>query len=230
VTGRSTGTPPSRTWAEMTAMLETALLKVVDNAPASAPKANGIPYRLTISGAARQLAKMRPRGGSHPHNEATTAKSTKAELEQVAKRAEALLSVVEALHKPAIDALGFREPWPTGSVGMETQLRILAAMARNATVADPPPGTGLGAKVKAQPQAIARLAACHYLGLAGRMPTVAVRNNQAYGPFIEMLASIFDALAVNASVENQAREAIAFMEKNPLEQWPISPLERPRKT
>lgn len=219
-----------RSWAEMEAMLEAALLKLTRDAPQEAPPADGIPYAHGIPNIVRQLMLMRPTGGSMPHSESATVQSTKRELDLVVRRAKALLAAVEALHKPAIDALGYREGWTTGPGGFETQLRTLVVMAQNAKPVGLQRGAGLGAKVKTQTQAIARVAACHYLGLVGRMPTVRVRDGQAYGPFVEMLDSVFQALGIEASAESQARKAIAFMEKSPLEKWPIAPLERPRKT
>ena len=216
----------AQSWDATQASLEAALVKVADLG--DLPK-RGIPYRVGIPTIARQLAMMMPTGLSQPHLEPATHETTIRELGLVAKKAKAMLSAVEALHQPAIDALGYHPPWPRGIGGLETQLRILLAMAENAPLTDQNRSAGRGAKVKAQPQAIARVAACHFFGLTGRMPTLRVREGKAYGPFLEFITSIFECLGIDAKPESQASSAITFMKKTPRKNWPITPLDNPPK-
>ena len=132
------------------------------------------------------------------------------------KHASALLRILETLHKPAIEALGYLKPWPAGPRGLEAQLRILIAAASSAGPAELSPNAGKGAPVKYQARKVARTLAQHYLGLTGKLPTRSVsENKRAYGSFIHLLTTVYKILGIEADADGQAKEAIRFMKKSP---------------
>jgi hypothetical protein len=159
---------------------------------------------------------MRPTGGKNPHSAIASRTTIKKELAEVRKNACTLLRTLQTLHKPAIEALGYLKPWPTGPGGLETQLRILIAAASSAELPELSANAGKGAPVKYQARKVARTLAQHYLGLTGKLPTrIVSENKSAYGSFIVLLTAVYKILGIEAEADGQAREAIRFMVKSP---------------
>jgi hypothetical protein len=194
-------------------------------------------YEETIPSIARELALMRPAttptalgdatgeelaklaeqakgmDALKRHDEAASSGAARKELAELKKRAEGLLDAIGALHRPAIDALGYRAGALIGAGGLTTRLRILIASASSAAIPGQPPNRG--AKVKAGPRKIALAVAEHYYRLTGDKPTVDTRQidtdydkgSESYGPFLDLLTEVFAALGVKASPESQAKIA-----------------------
>jgi hypothetical protein len=170
-------------------------------------------YKETIPSIARELALMAGGGPLRHHDEHASHLATVKELADLKKRAEGLLDAIDALHRPAIDALNYRDGVLIGTAGVTTQLRILIASASCAEIPDQP--SSRGAKVKVQPRRIALAVAAHYHRLTGDRPTVDTRQidtdydkgSESYGPFLDLLTEVFAALGVKASPESQAKIA-----------------------
>jgi len=174
-----------------------------------------------IPGIVRELVQMR-RTMRVPelerHEEAAGSDTTKRELNTLKRRAEALLEAIDALHKPALDALhgrtspdipGFRRGMLIGPAGLTTRLRILISIAESAraNVPDQEPNVGAGEKV--QPARIADRTATYYCVLTGEEPTVRVNADtyHSYGPFLDLIKEVFGILGVDASPVSQATAA-----------------------
>jgi hypothetical protein len=197
------------TWTEREAAIDAAFRKLPIKPP------DKLSSEMLIPGIARELALMR--GAERPteagvaalkrHAEAASSAATKKEIAALKKHAEGLIEAIDALHKPAIDALAYRL---TGPAGLTTRLRILIAQASCAEVPDDLRAKK-GAGVKVQARRIANTTAEHYYRLTGNNPTVIVNpdTNKAYGPFLDLLKEIFDVLGITASAESQAAAAAA---------------------
>jgi hypothetical protein len=219
------------TWAEREAAIEAAFRRLPIWRPGN-PEV--LSYESLIPGIGRQLLLMK---GNEPppnlktvdkttaamwkgvaalrrHTETASTSATRRELANLEKRAAALLNAIDALHKPAIDALNYRKEALIGPAGLTTKLRVLSAAASHATIPELPATVGRGRKTKDQPHRIALAAAQHFYGLTGKIPTVIVPSagGKARGPFVKLLTEIFAAVGVAASAEYHAREAARAME------------------
>jgi hypothetical protein len=108
------------------------------------------------------------------------------------------LETVEALHEPAIRALNYRNPWPRGPGGIETQLRILVVAASHAKPPELFEVVKKGRKAKNRPQAVANAVALHFFHLTGEMPT-RITDGGVSGPFVYLLKEVYEALGVVAA-------------------------------
>ena len=149
------------------------------------------------------------------HTEPASNRATRRELVVLKRQAEALLKALNALHKPAIDALNFRREALIGGGGLKARLQILIVAAAAAEVPALPANAGRGRRINTQARKMALEVAKHYFGLTGEMPTVRtpIGGGKPYGPFIQLLTEIFAALDIRAGVENHARWAIKAMEQ-----------------
>jgi hypothetical protein len=220
------------TWAEKEAAIEAAFRKLPISRPGNA---DALSTEMSIPGIGRRL--LLTKGNEPPpnlqtediatvamwkevaalrrHTEAASSAATEKELAGVKKRAEALLTAIDALHKPAIDALNYRTGALIGPRGLTTRLRILIAAAFHAEIPELPANAGRGRRVRDQPRRIADATAEHFYRLTGKMPTVRTpfSGGKPYGPFIELLTEVFAILGITQGVENHAREAIRAMEE-----------------
>jgi hypothetical protein len=125
--------------------------------------------------------------------------ATRRELGDVRKHAKALHQAIDALHKPAIEALNFRPGVLIGATGLTTTLRILVAATKIANDSVPDGDQKAGRPKKASALTVAMAAGEHYYLLTGDRP-------KRYGHFIKLLDEAFDALRIKASVEDFARQ------------------------
>ena len=88
-----------------------------------------------------------------------------------------------------------------------TMLRVeLDALQASVNAAEP--RATRGAPVKAQPRTIAEVVAVHYSAITDNKPTVRKKDGIPYGPFLELLKTVFNILEVKASPQSQA-EAVS---------------------
>jgi hypothetical protein len=189
-----------------------------------APAPNGvIPYEHLILGITRQLISMRPHPKIEPmvdmqlppgtqyskiwrlkfgRRKVTGTATTKKQLDDLGKMAEALVLAIDGLSQTAVDALNFQE---AALMQLKTGARILWASAMTSEVPELPDNTGKGAPSKEQERKIAWCVAWHYHFLTGSNPTVPDKDGKPYGMFLELLQSIYSALDVKASAAAQGR-------------------------
>jgi hypothetical protein len=200
----TTADPPPL-WAAIEAALD-ALPK-----DQTIPPPGVLPYWITIPEAARELRMMgsgtkKTRANDEQADIATTTR----ELKEIANLARKLKSALDTAHAPALSV--FRDGYVSDIRG---RLNILGAITR---FASPPPPTGpvRGRKNTHLATKVAIQTAQHYRGITGLNPTVITpQNGKAHGPFIDLLAIVFDTCGIKESVESQARKAVAAMEKMP---------------
>jgi hypothetical protein len=208
------------TWDERIAALEAGLRKLPLKSPR---KPNAIPYSTTIPSIARELALLGGPEARSARNTMSGAATTRRELAAVQKAADSLLAVLDELHQPARTALDEMGP-PDWIRWLTVRLTGLTAAAEHAKVPELRPTAGRGRPPKPRAHAIAVLTATHYARLTGEAPTARTPPaNQAnsYTPFMDLLATVFDALGVGvgnkisekARVEGQARQAIRAWKK-----------------
>jgi len=159
--------------------------------PEPATEGNGIPYKKAIPGIARELMTMRP---VQKRERATVKKS----LQKAATHAARTVEALDSLPPDAVTALNLR---PAAFRQLKLMLRILPILAKSAEA-----GTRPRATTKAQPRKIAWRVAEHYCALTGRSkPTVPSKDGVPYGPFFDLLTTVFKILGVKASAESQGR-------------------------
>jgi hypothetical protein len=156
-----------------------------------AHRGQGIPYAFVIPGMGRQILVETGFGPDRhiPNSMPASAKATQKEIAGLRKRAAELHTALGSLHKPAVDALGYRKP-PADD--LPTHLRILIASAVK------PGPAGRGSPIRAQN--IARIVATHYWRLTGRLParTNDPDTSQTSGRFVNLLRDIVSILGVKA--------------------------------
>lgn len=148
--------------------------------------------------------------------------STQKELDRLSESAEALARCISALHEPAITALCDGAKVPDGRylkfVERHSLLRLLtdlAALARSADLSAVPDVQGRGRPTNNLALGAARILAFDYQQLTGKAPTVNTHpdthkdSGKAYGPFLDLVTGIFDAVGIPASPEAMARKAVA---------------------
>jgi len=220
------------TWAEREAAIEAAFRKLPISRPDNPEK---LSYECAIPGIGRELLLMK---GNEPppnlktadkttntmwrgvaalrrHTEAASGAATVKELAALKKHADALLDAIEALHKPAIDALNYRTGALIGPAGLTTKLRVLNVAVSQATIPEPPANSGRGRRKMDQPFGIALAAAEHFYRLTDNMPgvTVLYADGKAGGQFVDLLKEVFAAVGINGSVEYYARKAVTAMKE-----------------
>ena len=194
---------------------EAELLAAFNELPhAPSPKGqalNSIPYETLISGIPRQLLIMRPTSDGPGKEKRTSKAKTQRELAAVKDHADQLIATIEALHAPALGALGFQ----AGALrSLKSTLRVLSVAASQADVSGMPETTGRGRPAKTQARRIADVVARHYFGITGKPPTRTVSGDgPAYGWFTHLLQRVYEILRVNADPDGQARHAIKAMKK-----------------
>ena len=194
--------PVSGDWEAKAARLQAAFERL-EIAPTAEDR---LPYISLMPEILRGLLLMGGmRAGRSPHHEGAPPNTIRRELAALAKRAEALRAVIRRLHKPAIDAVALRPKWPAS---WDTQLSILMTVVAHAEVPDLPANAGLGAPTKTMARQIAQAVADHYRGLTDKKPTISTKDGKATGPFLDLLAEVFDTLDISARPESQARAVI----------------------
>ena len=137
------------------------------------PKA--IPYEILIPGIVREVMRM----GPEPFVD-------KKKLQKVARSLDS-----------AAAAMGDLLPFPDALKGAALKLRVWHAAAETA-VAE----AKKSRRKRVHPAKIARFVALHYFRLTGERPT---RRNKidgpAYGPFLELLDTVYGSLGVKASAD-----------------------------
>jgi len=179
------------TWEEKCRALANAFRSLKIQRPR---KATGIPYESLVPDIGRQLMLMTP---VPPGPKTVAGKKSLHDLVQSTGRT---IQVLDRLPQSVLDALNYRQ---AALSELKTKLRILHAAAEAADVK-----TRHGAPQKAQPRKTARVVAQHYYALTGRKPTVPKKDGKAYGPFLELLRTVFEILGINkkASALSQAEE------------------------
>ena len=141
-----------------------------------------------------------------PRNRPASQKASEAELEKLVSLAERLTDHIEAMHRPAVAALVAEGADPLRLAADLQRLRhdplaSLSGIDVNAPAARRPP------KIEAREVAIhaARLFEC----ITGRPPTYTTdpATSERRGAWPGFLGEVFAALAINASVNEQARAA-----------------------
>jgi hypothetical protein len=162
---------------------------------------------LLLPGIARQLALMVGNDQPPLSTRAAASNTTKRELKDVQKHANALLKTLEGLHEPAITALSDIGPlWPQGKLTL--LLRVLIAAVDSAEIAETAPTAGRGRLPNLQATRIAEYLKQYFPLLTGKPATVSTRSEdgKAYGPFLDAVTEIFRILRIDASPETYARQ------------------------
>jgi hypothetical protein len=134
-------------------------------------------------------------------------KTTRTELDELARLADALADHVERdLHMPAIIALADAHV-------MRDTVRSLsrewAMHARRADLSQIPERIGRGQEQLRQlARAVGWMLRQDVEALTGKRPTITVRDGEATGPFLDLVTEVFSILAIKASPEAVAREAL----------------------
>lgn len=171
-----------------------------------------LPIRMEAEGrmpAMVDILNGMPSSAAPPAFEVATRAATIKDLASLEHEALALAGRLDSLRGPAIDALaasGFvRQP------ALQGQLRQMAESARYAKELNIPDSEARGRKEKKLPSAIADILACNYRSLTGVRPTVRTRavEGVAYGPFLDLVGSVFEAMGIDANPEVYAKPAVA---------------------
>ncbi len=141
----------------------------------------------------------------------TTSDAAQKEIDTFIKRASALREHIAAMHRNSLSRFenlddGQRQP---GKI--EGDLAKLIRVARASTSKDDIRSSSPRGRPEMRgPKQIAKSAAKAFAALTGNRPTVGTNptNNKAYGPFLDFLTDVFDALQIDASAEYLAREAV----------------------
>jgi hypothetical protein len=166
------------------------------NLPIAPPDDKRIPYESVILGIGRQLSLMKPVDRGVVPREAT-----KRKLVALKKCAEMLCQDMSTM------AL------------LPLELRSLIVNLAHQKIPELRPPAGKGAPQKDSAARVARTVAEHFYGLTGTRPTriTPLDGGKTHGPFLELLATTYKVLGIDASVENQGKAAIKFLkEKYPL--------------
>ncbi len=183
------------------AKVEAVLRKFATAEPASA---NAIPYSFLIPGISRLIV-LGARGDiptvsrSKVRKKKTKKVKVRTKLIKLRKAAEALLS---------------SDPSLSVSLSREERLAIVQIAYVNTVLKG-----RRGAPRKGAATRVARLLAQHFEALTGSPPTRITQVQEGVaqrcsGRFVNCLAEIYEALGIEASVENQAKSAIKSMEIN----------------
>jgi hypothetical protein len=173
--------------AEIIAALEDLFRKLPADQPHDGP---GIPYLQAVDDIGRQLLLMAP---SRARRRTLTPKKAQTELLKATSR---LFKVLDLTPAETLKSLDF----PNNAL---RQLRMGLVMFHRAALIHKAKSK-LGAPTKSRPAEIAAVVSQHYYGITGKKPTVPRRENKAYGPFLELLKTVFEILDVSASAEAQA--------------------------
>jgi hypothetical protein len=177
-------------WDAKCAVLEDAFCKLTIQRDETA---TGISYKSVIPGIARELMLMAPI--SRP--KAASARAIRSLTSSTGRT----IKVLDNLSQSALDTLNYP---PDDLRELTKKLRMLHAAAETRVSQRPD-----GQPKKVQPGKIAQVVAQHYFALTGERPTVRVKDGEkAYGPFLELLSTIFYILDVDASAESQTRAVI----------------------
>ncbi len=162
--------------------------------------------RLALSGIGRELLfAVGNGGGPLPAEELVGAEQTAKELAAVAEQAAALRTTLQGLHKPALDALGWRRA--AALRRLASDLNVLAASASLARIPDLPPNAGKGRKPQAAKLEVARRIASHFRRLTGKSATRVWQDGRAHGEFYDLVTEVFELLGLG-NPDQYAREAI----------------------
>jgi hypothetical protein len=143
------------------------------------------------------------------------------ELTELQACAAKLIKCLDALHEPAIVALADH--------GFCNERRVVSQLARQLVNAadsaaksgeDVPPDKreGRGRPRKPQPLVVARMLAHNYRTLTGKRPTIRThagndKEGQAYGPYLELVKAVFEAIGIDANAESMAKTAIRALKE-----------------
>lgn len=181
-----------------------ALEAAFNRLPMPPPQENGIPYKEVIPGIARELALM---GLAQKQRRAPTQKSLK-------KTAALMGNLVEAMDSLSPDTL---MAWLTASDvrpeafrRFKLMLRLLPLSVGTVEAVETSVAT-MGQPRKLGPQGVAERVAKYYCALTDRKPTVPTRDGTPYGPFLDLLTTVFKVLGVKASAASQGKDGLNGM-------------------
>lgn len=189
------------------AELEAALRKLVEVCGSPPPSVGYIPHASTIPGLARELVVHGVLAKTLNRQSTASAEKTREELATVAKQAKALFKTLRHLHRPALEALNYRSPWPAGPNGLETHLAILIAAAGGDVELAFYVDEGRSGKSISSAKHVTALLAQYYETLTGVEPTLhtSTLDHTPGGPFYELVSDVFRILKIRASPESQIR-------------------------
>jgi hypothetical protein len=119
------------------------------------------------------------------------------------------LSVTAKLAVPPEPAARLQKLWKAFPIGLDGDLQAAAeAEAQRAHKGQPPDLAS---------QEIATTAAYAFLALAGKRPTVITRNGTARGPFVDLVAELFQIARIDASPRSFAKVAVAAVKASLLQ-------------
>jgi hypothetical protein len=178
--------------------LKTAFLAL----PICEPMEGGIPIKASIPGMVRSLLIARRIEWGPGLSDARAAR--------LQKHVSGLLDLMG--DAPALAELGWFPHFGAAET-LEGGLRALADRLGRPRASNAVRVTGRPRKAAAG--RIARMLAAYYWMLTGEQPTVRTdaETGRAYGPFPQLVAGAFNALAVKASPEAQARSAIKALKE-----------------
>jgi hypothetical protein len=167
-------------------------------------------------------------------------KTTKKELKDLAKKAQELAKCLASLHKPAIVALA-NVPKPL------LYRRELKELATHISEAASEAASGLASDTASHDDSskmskkkgrgrtpnrlaigIARILAFDYEELTGKPPTIRTLNGKAYGPFLNLVTDVFNALGLEARPEAMAKKAITLTADARATRFPKSEIPTPK--
>ena len=168
-----------------------------------------------------EMANFPPSAQRNPAFDVVGRQSTIKELDVLAKKCEGLTECLESLHGPAIDALaeaGFSDRHLLLKLASQAYIST-----QRADVSNVPESQGKGRPEARLSSGIARILAFNYQELTGNKPTINVdpysHGHKAYGPFLDFVKDVFNALGVRASPEASAREAIEATRESRDKKW-----------
>lgn len=194
----------SLSWEESAAKIEQTLRSLRVQMPPENRAA--IPIERLIPGFVRELMHIAHSSNSiRPYDKVNSRSAADKELKDLGQAAKKLLDKVEGLHRPAIDALIYRDYWWNR---FRTDLRVLVVAAEHAEISDVDPKSGRDENI--MPFKIALKLATLYEALTGYVPTrrTNAMSNEAYGPYLNLVSAVFETLEIDANPEYYARKAL----------------------
>jgi hypothetical protein len=148
-------------------------------------------------------------GGDMRNYKQASRSATKKELKRIERAAQEFLIAIAEAHAPAIKLCDLHQDANGQTVRLARDVMIAA---HYADVDDVPVVAGRGRPVRPKAAAIALETARIYMAVAEKLPTITTTlESKATGPFMGLLAVVFDALGVTDSVESQAKAAVKFI-------------------
>jgi len=138
-------------------------------------------------------------------NRPASQKASEAELERLANLAAQLSIHINAMHRPAVNAI-----WKEAGDNLFTvaeQMGALAQAARDAHGEIAADASGRGASRKAEAEEVAEAAGRVFERVTGNRPTITVAPDvgRVSGPWRDFLGRVFSAMRIAASPDSQAK-------------------------